>query len=199
MPSHADRILELARTLGVLRTRDVVSRDIARVALTRLVRDGRLVRAGRGLYVLPGADVSEHHSLVMASKKVPRGIVCLLSALRFHGLTTQDPFEVWMAIEGKARKPRAGDLPLRIVRFGAVAMEHGIEMYQVEGTLVRMTSAARTVVDCFRYRNKIGIDVAVEALRDYRRNRSGTIDALWEAAGVLRAGRVMTPYLEAIV
>jgi predicted transcriptional regulator of viral defense system len=198
MRRNSDRLLELARSEGVLRSRDAVSRGIPRITLTRLVREGRLERVGRGLYVIPGSDVSEHHSLVEACKRVPQGIVCLLSALRYHGLTAQDPSEVWMAISVKARKPRVDRMSLRIVRFGGEALVRGVEMYQVEGTLVRMTSPHRTVIDCFRYRNKIGVDVAIEALRDLRRQGSVFIDELWSSARALRAGRVMAPYLEAL-
>jgi len=198
MPDHAEKVLALARKKGVFRTRDIVARGIPRVTLTRLVQSGRIDRVGRGLYSLPGADVSEHHALAAASKRVPQGVVCLLSALRFHGLTTQQPFEVWMAIEPKARRPVVDHPPLRIVRFARSAIVDGVVVHEVEGVRVRVTDPARTVADCFRYRNKIGIDVAVEALRDYRRQKKGSLDALVETARVRRVARVMRPYLEAL-
>jgi len=144
------------------------------------------------------SDVSEHHGLVEASRRAPQGVVCLLSALRFHELTTQQPFEVWMAIDRKARKPRVDSPPIRIVRYGKDAMTQGVEKHEIEGVMVRITSPARTVADCFRYRNKIGLDVAIEALRDYRQLHSGTFDELWEAAGVAQIKTVIRPYIEAI-
>jgi predicted transcriptional regulator of viral defense system len=198
MPKHADKVLAFARKKGVFRARDIVARGIPRVTLTRLVQAGRIDRVGRGLYSLPGADVSEHHALVAASQRVPQGIVCLLSALRFHGLTTQQPFEVWMAIEPKARRPVVDHPPLRIVRFARSALIDGVEVHEVEGVKVRVTDPARTVADCFCYRNKIGIDVAVEALRDYRRQKMGSLDALVQAARERRVAKVMRPYLEAL-
>ena len=198
MPTNAERALEYCRSRGVVRARDFVSQGIPRVTLTRLVRDGRLERVGRGLYAVPGSDVSEHHGLVEASRRVPHGVVCLLSALRFHELTTQQPFEVWMAIDRKARKPTLDSQAIRIVRFGMDALTQGVDEHEIEGVMVRITSPARTVADCFRYRNKIGLDVAIEALRDYRRLRAGTVDELWEAAGIARIKTVIRPYMEAI-
>jgi len=192
-----DRLLALARKSGILRSRDLAGHGLPRVALTRLLRRGRLKRVTRGLYCLADADLSEHHTLVEACKRIPHGVVCLLSALRFHGLTTQSPFEVWMAIDVKARKPRFGDLPLKIVRFSGEARTHGVETHSVEGTDVRVTSAAKTVADCFKYRNKVGLAVAIEALRDYRRARN-SMDDLWRAGRVCRVSTVMQPYLDSL-
>ncbi len=198
MPKHADRVLEIAARMGVLRPLDLASHGIPRVTLTRLMRAGLLERVGRGLYSLPNADFSEHHAFAEAFKQVPNGIVCLLSALRFHELTTQAPFEVWLAIDRKARKPLVKYPPLRFVRFAGEALTYAIQEHLIDGVMIRLTSPARTVVDCFRYRNKIGLDVAIEALRDYRRLRKGTIDELWEAAGVRRITTIIRPYLEAL-
>ena len=192
-----DRVLYLARIAGVLRARDIAAHGVYRTVLGRLCRGGKLKRTGRGLYVLPGADVTEHHALVEVSKRVPHGIVCLLSALRFHGLTTQSPSEVWLAIDVKARKPRIGKPALRIVRFSGKALEYGVEERRIESAPVRVTSPAKTVADCFKYRNKIGLDVAMEALKDYRRARK-SMDDLWKAAEVCRVAAVIRPYLEAI-
>jgi len=198
MPTNAEKVLALARKRSILRTRDVVARGIPRVTLTRLERAGLLERIGRGLYSLPGTDATEHHTLAAAIRRVPRGIVCLLSALRFHGMTTQQPFEVWLAIDRKARRPAVDYPPLRIVRFAGAGLSGGIQTHQIEGVPVRVTSPARTVADCFRYRNKIGIDVAIEALRDYRRLRKGTLDALATAAQARCVAEVMRPYLEVL-
>ena len=190
-------VVSLARTVGVLRARDLEAHGIPRVVLTRLHRKAQMKRVARGLYVLPEAELSEHHTLAEACKRVPHGVVCLLSALRLHGLTTQAPFEVWMAIGVKARKPNVTAPPLRIVRFSRRALTFGVEDRSVEGVAVRVTSPAKTVADCFKYRNKIGLEAAVEALKDYRRARQ-SLDELWKAAGVCRVASVLRPYLEAI-
>lgn len=199
MPTNAEKVLALARERGILRTCDLAAEGIPRVTLTRLERAGLLDRVGRGLYSLPGTDASEHHLLVAATRRVPHGIVCLLSALRFHGMTTHQPFEVWIAIDRKARRPAVDHPPLRIVRFAGTALNDGIQSHEIEGVPVRVTDPARTVADCFRYRNKIGIDVAIEALRDYRRLRKGSFDALAKTAQARRVAGVMRPYLEALV
>lgn len=169
------------------------------MTLTRLARTGQLERIGRGLYSLPSRDVTEHQGLVETAKRNPNGIVCLLSALRFHGLTTQEPFEVWLAIDRKARRPHQDHPPLRIVRFSGRALVEGVEEHELEGVKVRVTSPARTVADCFRYRAKIGLDVAIEALRDCWRGKRASVDELMAAAKVCRMQNVMRPYLESLI
>jgi predicted transcriptional regulator of viral defense system len=164
--------------------------------LHRLARQGVLDRVGRGLYRVAGTDVSEKRTLAEASKRVPHGVVCLLSALQFHKMTTQSPFEVWMAIDVKARRPVVAYPPLRIVRFSGAALEQGVLSQDVDGVPVRIYDPAKTVADCFKYRNKIGVDVALEALREYRRQRR-SMDELWRYAEVCRVTKVMQPYLEA--
>lgn len=197
--TRADKILDLARKAGVLRPRDLDPYDIPRTYLGRLCASGKLQRIGRGLYVLPGTDATEHHSLAEACKRVPNGVVCLLSALRFHELTTQAPFEVWLAIGEKAWRPRVEYPPLRIVHFSHTTLSAGAEEHQIEGVTVRVYSSAKTVADCFKYRNKIGLDVAIEALRECWRSRRCTMDDLWHYAGICRVRNVMRPYLESIV
>ena len=191
------RVLEIVRRAGILRPRDLDRDGIARTYLQRLEQRGFVERVGRGLYRLPSADLTEHHSLAAASKRVPRGVVCLLSALRFHELTTQQPFEVWLAIGIRARRPRPATPPLRIVRFSAAALAEGVERHEIEGVEVRVYGPAKTVADCFKYRNKIGLDVALEALRDYRRRYPRGVDELWRYAGICRVAKVIRPYLEA--
>jgi predicted transcriptional regulator of viral defense system len=166
--------------------------------LTRLGRLGLVERVGRGLYVAADAQWTEHHSLAEVAARVPHGVVCLLSALNVHGLTTQAPSEVWVAVDRKARAPREPGLPIRLVRFSGAALTSGIEERSVEGVTVRVYSPAKTVVDCFRYRNKIGLDVAIEALRDCYRQRLATVDELWEYASKLRVAAVIRPYLESL-
>lgn len=197
--TQAKRALRLAGRVGVLRPRDLKPHGITRACLSRLCRRGVLSRVGRGLYMLPGADVTEHHDLAEACKRVPHGVVCLLAALRFHELTTQAPFEVWLAISGSARRPRVRDLPLRFVRFSGDALTSGVEEHNIEGVAVKVYCAAKTVADCFKYRHKIGLDVAIEALRDCRRERRCTVDELWHYARICRVANVMRPYVEAIL
>jgi predicted transcriptional regulator of viral defense system len=176
---------------------DLEEHSIPRIYLTRLVADGILERPSRGLYVLANADVTENHSLAEACRRVPHGVVCLLSALQFHGLTTQLPFEVWMAIDRKARLPKVEYPPLRFVRFSGADLKCGVVARNVEGVTVNVTDPARTVVDCFAYRNKIGVDVALEALRDLLRKKKASADDLHRVARSRRMANVMRPYLEA--
>lgn len=193
------RLLAFMREHPVLRARDLKQLGVPRAVLARLVAANEIQRVARGLYTLSDADVSIGISLAQAQARVPRGVVCLLSALRFHELTTQNPFEVWMAIDRKARRPNVDYPPLRFVRFSAPALRQGIEVHNVDGVRVKITTPARTVADCFKYRNKIGVDVAIEALRDYRSQKAGTMDDLWQAAKLNRVARVMDPYLKAIL
>ena len=188
----------LGRTQAVFRPRDAARRGISRTALGRLTRAGKLERVARGLYRSAGARITEHHTLVEASKRVPAGVICLLSALAFHGMTTQSPHEVWLAIDVKARKPKTDWPPLRVVRFSGRARTFGVEKRVIEAVEVRITSRANTVADCFKYRNKIGIDVALEALRDYLGKRGRSMDDLLHAAEVCRVARVMKPYIESL-
>lgn len=196
--TKTDKVLELVKKAGVLRPRDLVPYNIPRTYLSRLCEAGKLHRIGRGLYVLPGNDATEHHSLAEACKRVPKGVVCLLSALRFHELTTQAPFEVWLAIGEKAWRPRLEYPPLRIVHFSKAALNAGVEEHQIEGMSVHVYSPAKTVADCFKYRNKIGLDVAIEALRECRRAQHCTMDELWHYAAICRVRNVMRPYLESL-
>ena len=195
----AERILKLAAQQPLVRPRDVADLGITRETLLRLYRQGLLTRPARGVYSLAEASVTEHHSLAVAAKLVPRGIVCLLSALRLHGLTTQDPHEVWIAIDFKAHKPAVASPALRVVRFSGPALVKGIEAHKIEGVQVHVYSAAKTVADCFKYRHKIGIDIAIEALRDVLRSRKTTVDEIHRFAKVCRVANVMQPYLESAV
>lgn len=199
MKTLSENLLDLARTQGLIRACDLTPLGIPRVALTRAVRRGELERIGRGLYGLPGRVVSAQGTLAEVARKVPNGVVCLLSALRFYELTTQSPFEVWLAIENKAVKPKLDYPPLRIVRFSGAALTEGVEKHVVDGVTVRVTSVAKTVADCFKYRNKIGLDVALEALREAWNAKRMTGDEIWHYAKVCRVANVMRPYLESLV
>ena len=193
------KILELARQMGLIRPRDVEAEGIHREYLLRLYRDGYLVRVGRGLYSLPGSQTSEFLSLAEVVKRVPNAVVCLISALEFHHLTTQIAHSVWIAIENKKWEPTFEYPPLEIIRFSGPAFDFGVEEYDVDRIPVKIYSPAKTVADCFKFRNKIGLDVALEALRETWRSRKATMDELWEASKVCRVAKVMRPYLEAVI
>ena len=191
------KVLEAVRRLQIVRPRDLDSLGIRRESLRALVKRGALIRVSRGLYTVPDADPSGHRSLAEVAKIVPNGIVCLLSALRYHGLTTQAPSEVWLAIDVHGWKPRNTPFPVRLVYSSGPALTEGIETHKVDGVPVRIYSAAKTVADCFKYRNKIGSEVAVEALKDYLKRYRRGADALWHFAKICRVSNVMRPYLEA--
>jgi predicted transcriptional regulator of viral defense system len=196
--SKAKAVLDLARQQGVISPKDLKERGLPPEYLWQFYQKGKLERSGRGLYRLQSQELTEHHSLAEAARLVPRGIVCLLSALRFHELSTQSPFEVWLAIDRKAHKPNSSQVPLHIVRFSGEALSAGIEEHRIEGLCVKIYSPAKTIADCFKYRNKIGLDVSVEALRDCLRKRRATIDEIWRFARICRVARVIRPYLEAL-
>jgi predicted transcriptional regulator of viral defense system len=198
-PGARDRLLTLAQQRGVLRPRDLEPHGLSRETLRRLTAAGELERRGRGLYVTAGETASEHEMLPAASARVPHGVFCLLSALRFHELTTQHPAELWLAIDRKARVPAARELPLRIVRFSGKARLKGIDEHDIDGVKVRIFNPAKTVADCFKYRRKIGTDVALEALRDCCHSKRCTIDDLWRYAAICRVRNVMRPYLETVL
>jgi predicted transcriptional regulator of viral defense system len=196
-PDPADEVLKLARQMGVLRVSDLTSRGIHPEYIRRLCQKGLLTRTGRGLYVAANAEISVHHGLAQASRRVPHGVICLMSALQFHELGTQSPFEVWVALDRRAARPRINYPPLRIVRFSGKALTEGAEEHTIEGIKVAIYGAAKTVADCFKYRNKIGLDVALEALRDCREQQKCSNDDLWRYAKICRVANVMRPYLEA--
>ncbi len=195
--TYTQQILALIQDKGILRAKDLQAHGIPNIYLRRMVKKGTLHQVGYGLYRLPNSPLTKHHSLVEASARIPHGVICLLSALNFHTLTTQLPFEVWMAIENKAWSPKEKQLPIHLVRFSGSAYSEGIEEHTLEGLPVRVYNPAKTVADCFKYRNKIGLDVALEALRDGLRQRQFTVDQLWYYAGICRVQNVLRPYLEA--
>ena len=184
--THEQQVLRLARARALLRARDLTQQGLPTIALTRLVQAGKLERVARGLYGIPGAAISEHRSLAEVSARVPKGVVCLLSALRVHKIGTQAPHEVWIAIPPHMVSPRLA------------ARADGVDRLTIDGVEVPVFNAARTIVDCFRFRNKIGLDVALEALRDGWSQRKFALDDLWRHATRGRVANVMRPYIEAI-
>ena len=193
------QVVNLARRRGLLRPRDLEAKGIARQYLVLAMRQGLIERLARGLYCMPGVIPSEHQSLSQVCKKTPSGVVCLLSALRFHDLTTQNPSEVWLAIDQKANAPRMDTVALRIIRFSGAALTQGVETHKIHGVAVRVYGIAKTVADCFKCRNKIGLNVAIEALRDCVQQRKASVDELVRYARICRVERVMSPFLEAML
>jgi predicted transcriptional regulator of viral defense system len=198
MTVSEQRVEKLLGRGGALRSRELVHAGLTRSELSRMVANGRLVRLGRGLYAAPGYQPGEHQALVAVAKRAPKVLFCLLTALRFHDLTTQAPFEVWIGIGNKAHPPRLDYPPMRTVRYSVESLAAGVEEHKVDGTAIRVTSIAKTVADCFKFRNKIGLAVALEALREARRSRKVSADELWRYARINRVANVMRPYLEAV-
>ena len=196
--SPDDKVASILRRKGFATSSELERKGVSRSQLRRLAQRGVVERVARGIYALPGVVISEHHSLAEASRVVPGGVICLLTALRYHGLTTQNPFEVWMAIEAKAWRPRRRAVSVHLVHLSGRAFYEGIEEHKAGGVPIRVYSAAKTVADCFKFRNKIGIDVAVEALKDFTRLYRGGANDLVHFARVCRVSRVMQPYLDAI-
>ncbi|MDE2828683.1 MAG: type IV toxin-antitoxin system AbiEi family antitoxin domain-containing protein [Gemmatimonadota bacterium] len=196
--SPENQVLELAQQ-GLLRVCDLTSRGLHPEYLRRLYQKGLVRREGRGLYIAADAEISVHYGLAQVAKRIPHGVICLLSALSFHEIGTQLPHQVWMAIDRRAAKPKMQFPPLRVMRFSGAALTEGIETYRIEGVPVQIFNPAKTVADCFKYRNKIGLDIALEALKECIRDRRTTMDDLWHFAQVCRMTNVMRPYMEAIV
>jgi predicted transcriptional regulator of viral defense system len=197
--SKAQLVARMVRQAGVLRSRDLERNGIPREYLRQAKDQGLVRQVGRGVYVAADSRATQHHTLAEAAKRVPHGVICLLSALRFHELTTQAPREIWMAIAHKARRPRVDAPPLRIVHFSGKTLSYGVWEKKIEGVKVSVFHPAKTVADCFKFRNKIGLDVALEALRDCYRQRKASMDELYLAAKVCRVARIMQPYLESLV
>lgn len=186
------------RRNGTARSREFVNAGLTRSELSRMVKAGQLARVGRGLYSLPGHQPSEHDALLTVAKRAPGAVFCLLTALRFHELTTQAPFEVWIAIGNKSHPPRLDYPRLRTVRFSPDSLSEGVDVHEIDGIPIRVTSVDKTVADCFKFRNKVGLDVALEAMRESRSTRKASTEDLWRYAKINRVSNVMRPYLEAL-
>jgi len=198
MDLHGKDFSSLFEKTPVVRSRDFVAAGYSRVALTRAVRTGRLKRIAPGLYSLPGFRQSEHGDLALVASKAPGVVVCLLSALRFHELTTQAPFEVWIAIENKSYPPRIEYPRLRVFRMAPVSLQQGIETSVVDGVPVRITTIEKTIADCFKFRSKVGVAVAVEALREAHASKRLDQNELWKYAKIDRIANIILPYLEVL-
>ena len=198
MEAASVSLLDLAQGKALLRPSDAVAQGHSRLYLAQLAQRGLVHKVSRGLYALPQRKVSEFASLAEVASKHPQALVCLLSALAFHGLTTQAPFEVWIAVDNKARAPQMLYPPLRIARFSGSALTEGVELHNIEGVPVKITSVPKTIADCFKYRNKIGLDVAMEALKEAWSAKRVSMDELWHYGQICRVQNVMRPYLEGL-
>jgi predicted transcriptional regulator of viral defense system len=198
MPSQRDLTIDLLRRRGVMRASDLAAAGVHPPALSRMAMDGTLIRVARGLYELADAEVSALHSMAEVAVRVPNAVICLVSALLIHGITLANPGRVWIAIRSKDRTPATTHVGLRVVRFGGKARSVGIETHVIDGVSVRVTSPARTIVDCFRFRRIVGLDVALEALRMGVRSGRARPAEIAELAMTLRIWTVIRPYLEAV-
>jgi predicted transcriptional regulator of viral defense system len=194
----ATQALRAIERIGLARPKELEARGITRAQLARLVAQGLVIRQARGIYTTASYEPTPTHTLAQVAKRLPDAVFCLITALRFHDLTTQSAYEIWIALSEKARQPQIDYPRMRVARFSGLALTEGIEIHKVEGVRIRVYSAAKTVADCFKYRNKIGIDVAVEALRDFSRKHRGGATDLARYARICRVTRVMQPYMDSI-
>ena len=201
VPATIDQKLRcLASAHEVLTTKQLIDAGISDQSITRLVKQGQLVRVRRGIYQHADSPTSEHHDLIQVTKSASRAVIVLLSALRFHEIGTQSPREVWIQLPAQSRVPKIDWPPIRVIRTRVKALlTTGVKYHQLGGTEVAITTPARTVADCFKHRNKLGIDVCVEALKETLNGQKATIGEISEMGRLLRVGNVMTPYLEAMI
>lgn len=198
MSSKREQVLELLHQQTLVQPKDVAATGLPKDYLYQLAQEGLVKKVGRGLYQLPDADISEWNGYVETQRRVPKGVFCLLSALVFHNLTTQNPHEHWVAIANKAWRPKLDYPPIRYISMSEASLHEAIETHRIEGTDIRVYSAAKTVVDCFKYRNRVGLDVAIEALKEGWRERKFTMDELWHCAQVCRVANLIRPYAESV-
>lgn len=196
--THTQRILDLTKQKGLLRASDLDAIDAPRIVLTRLTAAGLQNKVGHGLYRLPSHQGSEHEGLAAVAAKAPQAVFCLLTALQFHELTTQLPRQIWIAMPRGSHTPQIGYPPIKMVQMTDEVYSEGIETVERDGVKLRVYGVAKTIADCFKHRNKIGLDVALEALKDARADNKATADDIWRYAKICRVTNVIRPYLEAI-
>ena len=192
----------LARTVlierGIARLAELRNAGVTAATMSRMERDGEVLRLARGLYQLPDAELDANHGLAETAKRVPKAVVCLVSALTFHGLTDQLPKHVWLATGHKDWTPKSDGTPIRIVRFTESLLHESVETHVIEGVPVKVFGIAKTIADCFRYRSKIGLSVALEGLQEALRQRKATPSDIAKQAERGGVGTVIRPYLEAL-
>lgn len=195
---HMQAAIELANKNKILRSCDLAKEGIPRVTLTRLIANGQLEKIGRGLYCLPGTEFSENESLLTIAIKLPNAVFCLLSALQIHNLTTQLPRQVWIAMPHGSHLPKIDYPPLKMLQYSGLVYSEGIQTIEYDKVIIRVYNPAKTVADCFKHRSKVGLDVAIEALKEVRRKQKASAEELWYFAKICRVANIMRPYLEAI-
>lgn len=193
------QVINLVRAQSVIRPKDLKEHGLPKDYLYILAQEGVIERIGRGLYQWPNNDMGRHQSLVEVSKLAPKAVVTLLSALNYHNITTQNPHQIWLAIDRKSWRPEISYPPVRFVTMSGEALHAGVEAHSIDGVPIKVFNLAKTVVDCFKYRNKVGLDVALEALREGWAARRFTMDELQHYAKICRVQKVMQPYLESLV
>ncbi len=196
--TYKQRLLSLVTEKGILRSCDLKGTGIPRVYLTRLLATGQLERIGRGLYHLSDITLTEHESLAFIARKTPLAVFCLLTALQFHELTTQLPHQIWIAIPKSRKAPKIDYPPIKIIQYSGEAYSKGIEVHEYNKVKLKIYGIAKTIADCFKHRNKIGLDVALEALKDAWSHKKVGIDELWHYAKICRVANIMRPYLEVL-
>ena len=196
--THTNALLKLFKNKRVIRPLDLEKAGIPRVTLTRLTNKGLIEKIGWGLYRLKDANYSEHESLITVAAKVPQTVFCLLTALQFHGLTTQLPRKIWIAMLQKSHMPKIDYPPIKMILYSGNAFTSGIESYKKNQVTIRVYSIEKTIADCFKHRNKIGINVAIEALKDAKEKKRISAEKLWQFAKICRVTNVMRPYLESL-
>ncbi len=197
MQTQIDKIIRMVKKQGTVSAATLTKAGISSGILCYMANKGMLRRVSRGVYALPDYE-PVHETFSSVALKIPNGVICLLSALQFHELTTQMPYETWVAIEKGSNYPRNLKIPVRIIQLTGENFSTGIQTFTEDGIKIKVYNPAKTVVDCFRFRNKIGTEVAVEALRDTLKQKKATSDEIWEYARRCRIARVMRPYMEAI-
>ncbi len=188
----------LLETQGILRLAELIDAGVTAATVSRMERDGEVLRLARGLYQLPDAELDANHSLAEAAKRFPKGVICLVSALGFHGLTDQLPKKVWIAIGRRDWTPKPSDMRIRVLRFSDDLLSDSVETHVIEGVRVRVFGVAKTIADCFRHRGKIGLTIALEGLQRALRQRKATPAEIATAADAGGVGTVIRPYLEAL-
>ncbi len=196
--SQREIVRDLLASHGILRFSELRQAGVTAATVSRMEKGGEVIRLARGLYQLPDAELDANHSLAEAAKRFPKGVICLVSALAFHGLTDQLPKKIWMAIGRNDWTPKSSDTPIRVLRFSDDLLVKSVEMHVIEGVSVKVFGVAKTVADCFRHRGKIGLSVALEGLQEALRQRKATPAEIANASDAGGVGTVVRPYLEAL-
>ena len=196
--SHRDRIVGLLSSRNVARLSEILATGATAAAVSRLEREGTIIRLSRGLYQLADSPLELHQPLVEAAKLIPNGVICLVSALSYHELTDQIPRRVWVAIGHKDWRPHITYPPIRFVSFAPEALINYVDTHLIEGTEIRITNPARTIVDLFKYRTKVGPNIAIEGLKEALRTRKASPAEIHNIAVEMKQWKVIQPYLEAL-